>query len=83
MIEMCVLLAVALLITGAVIGILTVVAVGIRREEKAHSLTIARPGKITNGVRAANGVYARKPGVAQTIYPRREPVLAGQGGPRS
>lgn len=55
----------ALLAAGAVIGILTVLAAGIRREEKHASLTVDSPGRAASAARAAHGVYARRPGTAQ------------------
>lgn len=57
-------LAVALVITGAVIGVLAVVSVGIHREERAFSLTSDIPDRIARGTRRLNGVYTRGPALA-------------------
>ena len=58
MIGICVFAAV-LVITGAVIGIGTVVSVGIRREERAFSLTSDIPDRVARGARRVNGLYTR------------------------
>lgn len=64
MIEICVLTTV-LMITGAVIGVLAVVSVGIRREERAFSLTDDIPDRVARGARRMNGLYTRGPGPAR------------------
>jgi hypothetical protein len=69
MFEIYAVIAGALIIAGAAVGILTVLAVGIHREEKAYSLTIGSPGRISSGARAATGVYTKAPGVAQQPTP--------------
>lgn len=83
MIEMYVTAAVALVITGAMAGILVILVLGIRREEKTHSLiTDARPGRLTSGTRRVTAAYAYWPGAAQQPgHPGQEPVLAGPGRP--
>ena len=53
--------AIALMAAGAAAGIIVLVSLGIRREEKANSLTIGSPGRLASGARVANGVYARRP----------------------
>jgi len=78
MIEMYAIIGGGLILVGAIIGGLTVLAAGIRREEKHYSLTIDSPSRIASGARSAIGVYARKPGVAQqAIQHRQDPALAG------
>jgi hypothetical protein len=62
MIEAYALAAVALIGTGAVIGFLALVSLGIRREEAAHSVTTPTSDKVAHGARAASGMYARIPG---------------------
>lgn len=52
-------LAAVLVISGAVIGVLTVVSVGIHREERAFSLTSDIPGRVARGARRLNGVHTR------------------------
>jgi LytS/YehU family sensor histidine kinase len=72
MIEVYGIVAGALLLIGAMVGILTVVAAGIHREERNYSLTVDSPGRITNGARAMQGIYSRVPGVtAELTRPRR------------
>jgi hypothetical protein len=71
--------AVSLLAAGAVLGFLVVVSLGIRREEAALSMTTPTSDRVANGARAANGVYARIPGIIQEISHRQELLpLAGQ-----
>jgi hypothetical protein len=69
MIEIVVLIAV-LVIAGAVIGILTVVSVGIRREERAFSLTSEIPDRVARGARRMNGLYTRGPGLDHDTSPQ-------------
>lgn len=64
MIGMYAIFAAALIAGGAALGILVAVSLGIRREEKANSLTIGSPGRTASGARAIMRVYAREPGVA-------------------
>jgi len=60
-IEAYALVAVALLAAGAVVGFLAVVALGSRREEAAHSLTIPAADRDALGARVATRAYARLP----------------------
>ena len=59
--------AAALLIAGVALGVLAVVSLGIRREERDLSVT----GDITNraalGARRLNGLYTREPGVIEQV----------------
>jgi hypothetical protein len=82
MIEIYALVGVALVVAGAVVGILTVLAVGIHREERARSMTIGSPSRAASGARTFNGTYARRPGVTQEpgIY-RQDLALAAPSGP--
>jgi hypothetical protein len=64
MIGMYAIIAIALIVLGITLGIVVVVSLGIRREEKASSLTIGSPGRAASGARAIIRVYARRPGVA-------------------
>lgn len=57
MLEMYALAALALIMVGAVVGILIIFAVGIHREEKAYSLGKTEPGRITGGLRAVTRAY--------------------------
>jgi hypothetical protein len=65
MIEVYVLTAVVLVIGGAVLGFIAMVALGIHREETARSMTVPTSDRIARGTRTANGFYARTPGVIQ------------------
>ncbi|MGD0377276.1 MAG: hypothetical protein ABSB01_22155 [Streptosporangiaceae bacterium] len=60
MIEIFVLTTV-LMITGTGIGVLAVVSLGIRREERAFSLTGDSPDRVARGARRINGLYSRGP----------------------
>jgi hypothetical protein len=51
--------AAALVIAGAVIGVLIVVSLGIRREERRGSLTKDTDSRVDRGVRRLNGVGSR------------------------
>jgi hypothetical protein len=51
---------------GIVIGVITMVAVAIRREDKRYSLSGAAPGPVANGVRWLTGL-----GSAGTHYQPR------------
>jgi hypothetical protein len=53
--------AVGLFAAGAMIGIITVVSVAIRREERNLTLTRAATGNISRAGRWLNGVYVRVP----------------------
>ena len=55
MIEVYMLTAVALVIAGAALGFLAMVALGIHREEVACSMTVPTSDRIARGTRAANG----------------------------
>jgi hypothetical protein len=63
MIEAYALAALALIIGGAVLGFIAIVALGIHREEAARSMTVPTSDRIALGTRTANGFYARTPGV--------------------
>jgi hypothetical protein len=80
MIEIYAIVGGVLVLAGAIAGILTVIAVGIRREEKDYSFTVDSPSRIASGARSATGLYARKPGVAQQaiqVQHRQDLALAG------
>jgi hypothetical protein len=65
--------AAALVIAGAVIGVLAVVALGIHREERAGSLTRDITDRTARGVRRVNGAYTRGLGLApQPRHSRRD-----------
>jgi hypothetical protein len=65
MIEMYAIIAVALIAIGAALGIVALVTLGIRREEKLSrkegvvSLRAGSPGRIASSARIVNGAYTR------------------------
>jgi hypothetical protein len=67
MIEVYALAAVAMAAAGGVVGFLAVVSLGIRREEAAYTMTEPTSDRLARCARAANGVYARAPGVASQV----------------
>jgi hypothetical protein len=87
MIEVYGIIALALLAAGAMVGILTVVAVGIHREQSAsrrawphNGFTADSPTLLASGVRAANGLHVSKRGHAQ-LAPKHSPDLVAPAGP--
>jgi hypothetical protein len=80
MIEAYALAAVALIGTGAGIGFLAFVSLGIRREEAARSVTTPTSDKVARGARAASGMYARMPGIIGEVRLHQQGLLplAGQ-----
>jgi hypothetical protein len=56
MIQVYVYAALALLLVGAVVGILIVIAVGIHHSERTGSLTTVHQGRVASGVRILSGV---------------------------
>jgi len=72
MIGMYAIIAIALIGWGAALGIVAVVSLGVRHEEKANSLTIGSPGRAASGARAIMRVYARCPGVAYQARAQQE-----------
>jgi hypothetical protein len=54
-------LAAAVLMAGAVLGVLGVVCLGIHREERDHSLASEVSSRTARGARRLNGVYTRGP----------------------
>ncbi len=54
-------LAAAVLLAGAVLGVLGVVCLGIHREERNYSLTSDVTSRAARGARRLNGVYTRGP----------------------
>jgi hypothetical protein len=62
MIEVYALTAVALIAAGVTLGVLAVIVLGIRRNEKAHRLAIQNPDSIAEFARRACGFCTRIPG---------------------
>jgi hypothetical protein len=61
MVALIALLAVCLLAGGVAAGIIGVVAVAIRREERNLTLTSAAPGPVASAARWLNGLYVQAP----------------------
>jgi hypothetical protein len=72
MIGMYAIIAFALIGGGVAAGIVVVVSLGIRREEKGSSLMADSPGLASSGGWALMAVYSRGPGVANQIKAQRE-----------
>jgi hypothetical protein len=72
--------AVILVIAGAAIGIVAVISLGIRREDRNLSLTSDTAGRVARGTRRLNGVYTRGPGILEevSLYRQGRWPLAGQ-----
>jgi hypothetical protein len=70
----------ALVIAGAALGIVAVISLGIRREERDLSLTTDTTGRVARGTRRLNGVYTRNPGILEEVRLHRQGLwpLAGQ-----
>jgi len=60
MIEIYAIIAVVLMMAGAMLGILTVLAVGIRREKKAGNFMAGSPGRAASSARVLTGLRARQ-----------------------
>ena len=59
MIEIYLVAAVALIAAGVAIGVVAVVSLGIRHEEKAFSLRTDIAHRVARGARVANGLHVR------------------------
>jgi hypothetical protein len=49
----------ALFLSGMVMGVLAVVALGVRREDRRSTLTAEAPDRLSRGIRRLNGVGRR------------------------
>jgi hypothetical protein len=79
MIGICAVAAGTLLLTGGGIGFLMVIALGIHREEATLSMTNRTTDRLSNGVRAVNGVTSRSTGVLQEVSLYRQGLLTIDG----
>jgi hypothetical protein len=67
MAEAIIAIAAAIFVAGVAVGVIVLVSVGIRREERDFlrtgrvSLTRQAPGRVSHGARSLNGVYVRQP----------------------
>lgn len=69
-----VLAVIGLCAAGVFAGIVTVVSVAIRREDKNHTLTTEATGKMIRMGRRVNGVYIRAPRDAAAVGRETTPV---------
>ena len=69
--------ALGLFAAGAAAGIIGMVSVAIRREEKMFTLTSAAPGQVIRAARLLNGVSVRAPRHAAADGPETSLALAG------
>jgi hypothetical protein len=76
MIEMFAIIVFVLIAGGAALGMLIIICLGIRREEKCGSLTVDSPGRAAGGARSIMAVYSLRPGVTSQIRAQREDDLA-------
>jgi hypothetical protein len=60
-------IALVLVMAGAAIGVLAVISLGIRREERNLSLTSDITDQAARGARRLNGLYTREPGVLEQV----------------
>ena len=72
MIGMYAIIAVVLIAGGVALGIVIVVAVGIRQEEKAGTLTVDSPSRVATGGRALMAVTSRRPGFSYQVRVQQE-----------
>jgi hypothetical protein len=76
MIGMYAIVALALIAGGTALGVVVVISLGIRREEKYSSLTVDSPGLAASGARSIMAVSSRRPGVAYQARAQWEEDLA-------
>jgi hypothetical protein len=69
-------LAAAVLMAGAVLGVLGVVCLGIHREERDHSLGSDVSSRTVRGARRLNGVYTRGPLLSNSHRQSAAPGIA-------
>lgn len=67
--------AVALMTIGVVIGVIAVVSLGIRREERELTLTSDPEDRMVRGARRLTGLYTRTPDSMRQRTGRREDTL--------
>ena len=52
-------LVAGMFLAGAVVGIIAIVSIGIRREERQFSLSRGAPDQVSHGARYLTGLYVR------------------------
>jgi hypothetical protein len=69
-----VVIALMIFVTGAVAGVIALVSLGIRREERDFTLTRRAPGQLTQGTRRVTGLWVRQP-ADDSVWATREDML--------
>jgi uncharacterized membrane protein len=69
-----VVIALMIFVTGAVAGVITLVSLGIRREERDFTLTRRASGQLTQGTRRVTGLWVRQP-ADDSVWATREDML--------
>lgn len=72
MIETYVFTAIALVAAGAVIGVLTVIALGVRRDDRRGGFPARTRGRMARGARQVTGVGVRGPEPTAEASPRQD-----------
>lgn len=67
--------AIALLVTGIAIGVIAVVSLGVRREERAFTLTGDTRDPLARGARRLTGLYTRAPDMPRRTSRYRDDTL--------
>ena len=67
--------AIALVTAGAVIGVLAVVALGIRREDRRGAFPARANSRVARGARRMTGVGTRSPQLAAAQPSRQQDIL--------
>ncbi len=76
-----VIMTVAIFVAGAFAGIIAVVSVGIRREERHLSLTRQAPDRVSQGARLLTGLYIRRRTHSSPASADREGCRSSRGSP--
>jgi hypothetical protein len=63
--------AVAIFLSGIVVGVITVIAVAVRREDRRYTLAVEAPDRLSRSTRRLNGL-ARRDLDAEFLRPARE-----------
>jgi hypothetical protein len=67
-------IALVVFAAGAVAGVIALVSLGIRREERDFTLTRRAPGQLTQGTRRVTGLWVRQP-ADDSVWVTREDML--------
>jgi hypothetical protein len=75
MIEAYAVVAGTLVLAGAIIGFLVVIALGIHREETALTMSSPAGGRMVRGVRVVTGMTSIDRGIVREVRPLRQELL--------